>query len=76
MDFRKYFDTMPRNRLRKILEELKVPFKLRVVAIRLYGNVISKFNDTKGWLEDIKFNVVVKKGFLLYLPFLVYALIS
>jgi hypothetical protein len=30
------------------LEEIKVPFQLRVVVIRLYKNVISKFRNTKG----------------------------
>jgi hypothetical protein len=32
IDFRKYFDTVPRTNLWNRLEELKVPFKLRVVA--------------------------------------------
>ena len=36
MDFRKAFDTLPRNNLWNRIEELKVPFELRVVAIRLY----------------------------------------
>ena len=35
VDFRKSFDTMPRNNMWKRLEELKVPFELRVVMIRL-----------------------------------------
>ena len=36
VDFRKAFDTVPRNNLWYRLEELKVPFELRVVTIRLY----------------------------------------
>jgi hypothetical protein len=44
------------------LEEIKVPFELRVVAIRLYENVISKFNHTKGCLKEINCNIGVKQG--------------
>ena len=46
--FRKSFDTMPRNNLWNRLEEIKVPFELRVVAIRLYKKVISKFKNNEG----------------------------
>ena len=42
VDFRKAFDTVPRNNLWNRLEELNVPFELRETAIRLYENVISK----------------------------------
>jgi hypothetical protein len=35
---------------------------LRVVVIRLYENVISKFRNTKGWLEEINCNIGVKQG--------------
>ena len=42
VDFRKAFDTMPRNNMWNILEELKVPFELRAAAIRLYESVIAK----------------------------------
>jgi hypothetical protein len=48
VDFKKYFDTGPRTNLWNILEEIKYPFKLRVVAIRLYKNIISNFRNTKG----------------------------
>ena len=48
VDFRKAFDTMPRNNLWNRLEDLKVPFELRVVAIRLYKKVISKFKNNEG----------------------------
>ena len=63
MDFRKAFDTVPRNNLWNILEELKVPFKLRDAAIRLYENVIAKFKSNEGWSEYIKCNIGVKQGF-------------
>ena len=45
VDFRKDFDTVPRNNLWNRLEELKVPFELRAAAIRLYENVIVKFKN-------------------------------
>lgn len=35
VDFRKAFDMVPRNNLWSRLEELKVPFELIVVAIKL-----------------------------------------
>jgi hypothetical protein len=35
---------------------------LRVVAIRLYRNVIAKFRNTEGWLEEINCNIGVKQG--------------
>ena len=62
MDFRKTFDTVPRNNLWNILEELKVPFELTVAAIRLYENVIVKLKSNEGWLKDIKCNIRVKQG--------------
>jgi hypothetical protein len=48
VDFRKAFDTVPRKILWDRLEEIKVPFKLRVIAIRSYENSIVKFKNTKG----------------------------
>jgi hypothetical protein len=46
--FIKSFDMIPRKNLWNRLEEIKVPFELRVASIRLYHNIISKFNNTKG----------------------------
>jgi hypothetical protein len=62
VDFRKYFDTVPRKNLWNRLEEIKVPFELRVVAIRLYENVISKFKNIEGWSKEINYNIGVKQG--------------
>ena len=62
MEFRKDFDTVPRNNLWNRLEELRVPFELRVAAIRLYENVIAKFKTNEGWSKDIKCNIGVKQG--------------
>jgi hypothetical protein len=62
VDFRKYFDIVPRTNLWNRLEEIKVPFELRVVVVRLYENVISKFRNIKGWLKEINCNIGVKQG--------------
>ena len=62
VDFRKAFDTVPRNNLWNRLEELKVPFEMRAATIRLYENVISKFKSNEGWSKDIKCNIGVKQG--------------
>ena len=59
MDFRKAFDTVPRNNLWNRLEELKVLFELRAIAIRLYDNVIAKFKSNERWSRDIKCNIEV-----------------
>ena len=44
------------------LEEIKVPFELRVAAIRLYENIVAKFRNTKGWINKINCNIGVKQG--------------
>jgi hypothetical protein len=59
---RKVFDTVSINDLWNILEELEVPFEFNVTTIRLYENVIAKFRNTKGWLEEINCNIGVKQG--------------
>jgi hypothetical protein len=51
-----------RNKLWNGLEELKVHFKLRVVAVRLYENTIAKFRNTKGSSEEINCNIGIKQG--------------
>ena len=76
VEFRKDFDTVPRNNLWIRLEELKVPFELRATAIRLYENVIAKLKRNEGWLKDIKCNIKVKQGFPLSLPYLEFTLTS
>jgi len=48
------------------LEELKVPFELRVATIRLYEKFIAKFRNNKGWPEEINYNIGVKRGCPLY----------
>jgi hypothetical protein len=60
IDFRKTFDTVPKTNLWNRLEELKVPFELRVTAVRLYVKVIAKFRKIEGWSEEINCNRGVK----------------
>jgi hypothetical protein len=42
----KTIDIVPKTNLWNRLEELKVSFKLRVVAVRLHEKVIAKFKNT------------------------------
>ena len=39
---------VPRKNLWNRLEEIKVSLELRVVAIKMYENVIAKFKNIKG----------------------------
>ena len=48
VDFRKAFDTLPRNSMWNTLEELKVNFELRYSTIKLYKKVIAKFKNNEG----------------------------
>ena len=75
-DFKKAFDAVPRNNMWNRLEELKVPFELRVLAIRLYENFISKYKSNEWWSKVIKCNIGVKKGFPSPLPYLEFTSIS
>ena len=63
VDFIKTSDTMLINNLWNRLEELKVPFELRVVTIKLYEKVIAKFKNNEGWTTYINCNIGVKQGF-------------
>ena len=62
VEFRKAFDTVPRNNIWNKSEELKVPFEFRTTAIRLYENLIAKLKSNEGWSKDIKCNIKVKQG--------------
>jgi hypothetical protein len=62
VDFRKSFDMVPRKNLWNMLEEIKLPLELRVVAIRMYENIILKFKNTKGSAKEINCNIEVKQG--------------
>jgi hypothetical protein len=62
-DFRKKIDIVPRTNLWNRLEELKVPFELRFVVVRIYEKFIAKFRNIEGCSEEINYNVGVKQGF-------------
>jgi hypothetical protein len=53
---------VPRKNLWNRLEEIKVSLALRVVAIRMYENVIAKFKKIEGWSKEINCNIGVKQG--------------
>jgi hypothetical protein len=53
VEFIKYFDIMPKTILWNKLEELNVPFELKIVMTRLYENIISKFRNIEGWSKEI-----------------------
>jgi hypothetical protein len=63
VNFRKYFDIVPRTSLSNKLEYFKVHFKLRVVVVRLYNKIISKFRNIEGWSKEINCNIGVNQGF-------------
>ena len=62
VDFRKDFGMVPKKNLWNRLEEITVPLKLRDVAIRVYENIVSKFNNIEGWSKEINCNIGVKQG--------------
>jgi len=62
VDFRKYFDMVPRKNLWNRFEEIKVPLELRAIAIRMYVNIIVKFKNIEGWSKEINCNIKVKQG--------------
>jgi hypothetical protein len=62
VDFRKSFDIVPRISLWNRLEELKVPSEMRVVVVRLYESVISKFRNIEGQSKEINCNIGVNQG--------------
>jgi hypothetical protein len=45
--------------MRTLLLSLKT-LELRVVAIRMYENIIAKFENTEGWLKEINYKIGVK----------------
>jgi hypothetical protein len=49
IDLRKSFHMVPKTNLWNRLEELKVTFELRAIAMKLYENVVAKIRNTKGW---------------------------
>jgi len=76
VDFRKAFDTVPRNNLWNKLEELKVPLELRVVAIRLYENFILNLRALRGGRKILTVTLELNKAAPSPLPFSTFTSIS
>jgi hypothetical protein len=62
VNFRNFFDMVPRKNLWNRLEEIKVPLELRFSEIRIHENVIAKFKYTEAWSKEINCNIKVKQG--------------
>ena len=45
------------------IKEVKVPLKSRVVTIRFYENVITKFRSNEGWKKGINYKIGVNQAF-------------
>jgi hypothetical protein len=76
VDFRKDFDMVPRKNLWNRLEEIKVPLELRVAAIRMYENIISKFKTLRAGQKRLTTISESNKVVPCPLPFLAYTLIN
>jgi len=70
VDFKKDFDTIPRENRRKRLEEIMFPLNSRVVVAKLYKDVIATPRTTEGWSKNNKCNVGVIKVSLIPYVFL------
>ena len=62
VDFKKAFDTVPRDKLWHIMEELGVPIHLRAVVHRLYEEVKVKIRTSDGISESFRSDIGVKQG--------------
>jgi hypothetical protein len=62
VDFRKAFDTVPRDKLWGRMEELRVPRHLRAVVHRLYEEVKVKIRTSTGISKSFRSNIGVKQG--------------
>jgi hypothetical protein len=65
--FRNICNTMSSTKISNRLEEINFPFELTTLATRLYDNTFSRFRiNTKDQLEEIDYNIGVKKGCLIF----------
>jgi hypothetical protein len=76
VDFRKAFDMVPRKNLWNRLEEIKVPLELRVVAIRMYENIILSLKTLRAGQKRLTAILESNKVVPCPLPFLAYTLTS
>ena len=63
VDFRKAFDSVPRDKLWQRMEELGVPKHLRAVVHRLYEEVKVKIRISASISESFRSDIRVKQGF-------------
>ena len=63
VDFRKTFDSVPRDKLWQRMEELGVPKHLRAIVHRLYEEVKVKIRTSVGISESFTSDIGVKQGF-------------
>jgi hypothetical protein len=62
VDFKKAFDTVPRDKLWHRMEELGVPIHLRAAIHRLYEEVKVKIRTSTGISESFRSDIGVKQG--------------
>ncbi|XP_059064423.1 uncharacterized protein LOC131856598 [Cryptomeria japonica] len=65
VDFKKAFDTVPRVKLWKRMEDLGIPIHLRVVVHGLYEEVKVKIRTFDGLSESFRSDIGVKQGCML-----------
>ena len=62
VDFKKAFDTVPKDKLWHRMEELGVPIHLRAAVHRLYEEVKVKIRTSYGISESFRSDIGVKQG--------------
>ena len=74
VDFKKAFDTVPRDKLWRRMEELEIHVHYRVVVHRLHEEVKVKIRTSVGISNNFRSDIRIKK--VVPLLFLVYILIN
>jgi len=62
VDFKKAFDTVPRDKLWRRMEELEIPVHYRVVVHRLYEEVKVKIKTSTSISKSFRSDIGVKQG--------------